>query len=38
MLRSIADIARSEGEDLADPETALVCAELFALGGHAGKT
>jgi EcsC protein family len=27
MLRSIADIARSEGEDLSDPETALACVE-----------
>ena len=26
MLRSIGDIARSEGEDLADPESALACA------------
>jgi hypothetical protein len=36
MLRSIAEIARSEGEDLADPETALACIEVFALGGRAG--
>lgn len=35
MLRSIADIARNEGEDLARPETALACLEVFALGGHA---
>lgn len=35
MLRSIAEIARSEGEDLADPETALACIEVFALGGRA---
>jgi EcsC family protein len=35
MLRSIADIARSEGEDLSDPETALSCLEVFALGGRA---
>jgi len=34
MLRSIADIARSEGEDLADPETALACLEVFALDGR----
>jgi hypothetical protein len=33
MLRSIADIARSEGEDLSDPETSLACVEVFALGG-----
>jgi hypothetical protein len=31
MLRSIADIARSEGEDLSDPKTA----QVFALGGRA---
>jgi hypothetical protein len=35
MLRSIIDIARSEGEDLADPETALSCVQVFALGGGA---
>jgi hypothetical protein len=34
MLRAIADIARSEGEDLADPEAAFACLEVFALGGH----
>jgi hypothetical protein len=38
MLRSIADIARSEGEDLSDPETALSCVEVFALGGRTGST
>jgi hypothetical protein len=38
MLRSIADIARSEGEDLSDPEAALACIEVFALGGRAGST
>jgi hypothetical protein len=37
MLRSIADIARSEGEDLSDPEAALSCIEVFALGGRAGS-
>src|SRR6266511_5054850 len=37
MLRSIADIARSEGEDLSDPEPALSCVEVFALGGRAGS-
>ena len=31
MLRSIADIARSEGEDLSDPEVALSCVQVFAL-------
>ena len=33
LLRSIAEIARSEGEDLGDPATALACLEVFALGG-----
>ena len=33
MLRAIADIARSEGEDLLQPEAALACLEVFALGG-----
>jgi hypothetical protein len=37
MLRSIADIAQREGEDLSDPETALSCVEVFALGGRAGS-
>jgi len=37
MLRSIVDIARSEGEDLEDPETALSCLQVFALGGRAGE-
>lgn len=36
MLRSIADIARSEGEDLADPKSALSCVQVFALGGRSG--
>lgn len=34
MLRAIADIARAEGEDLANPEAAMACLEVFALGGH----
>ncbi|WP_457796391.1 EcsC family protein [Methylocystis sp. S23] len=34
MLRSIADIARNEGESLREPETGLACLEVFALGGH----
>jgi len=38
MLRSIADIARSEGEDLSDPESALSCVQVFALGGRTGST
>lgn len=35
MLRSIADIARSEGESLHDPETALACLEVLAHGGRS---
>jgi hypothetical protein len=35
MLRAIAAIARAEGEDLADPNTALACLEVFGLG-HTG--
>jgi hypothetical protein len=35
MLRSIAAIARSEGEDLSAPEAALACVQVFALGGNA---
>ncbi len=35
MLRAIADIARGEGENLADPEAALACLEVFALDGRA---
>jgi hypothetical protein len=37
ILRSIADIARSEGENLSDPETALSCVQVFALGGRSGS-
>ncbi|HSX50182.1 MAG TPA: EcsC family protein [Cellvibrio sp.] len=33
MLRSIADIARSEGESISSMETKLACIEVFALGG-----
>lgn len=33
ILRSIADIARSEGENIKDPATRLACLEVFALGG-----
>src|SRR5207247_7166822 len=36
MLRSIAEIARSEGEDLSESETALACVQVFALGGRSG--
>jgi len=43
MLRSIADIARSQGEDLQSPESRLSCLQVFALGGptpadDAGET
>ena len=37
MLRSIAEIAQSEGENLSDPEAALSCVEVFALGGRTGS-
>jgi hypothetical protein len=37
MLRSIGDVARSEGEDLTNPETALSCLQVFALGGLKGQ-
>ena len=37
MLRSIGDIARSEGEDIGDPETVLACLQVFALGGREGQ-
>jgi EcsC protein family len=33
ILRSIADIARSKGEDLRDVEARLACLEVLALGG-----
>lgn len=35
MLRSIADVARSEGEDLRSLEARLACLEVFALGGRS---
>ena len=35
ILRSILDIARSEGENLTDPEATLSCIEVFGLGGRA---
>jgi hypothetical protein len=35
MLRSIIDIARSEGESIHDPDTKLACLEVFALGGKS---
>ncbi|MBS0542360.1 MAG: EcsC family protein, partial [Proteobacteria bacterium] len=35
IMRSILDIARAEGEVLADPVTRLAALEVFALGGRA---
>lgn len=35
MLRSIADIARAEGESVSNLETKLACLEVFALGGKS---
>lgn len=35
MLRSIADVARSQGERIKAPETKLACLEVFALGGRS---
>ncbi len=35
MLRSIADIARSQGEDLELIRTRLACVEVFAMGGKS---
>jgi hypothetical protein len=35
MLRSIADIARAEGEDLRAPDAKVACLAVFALGGRA---
>jgi hypothetical protein len=37
MLRSIADIARTEGHDLTQIETKLSCLEVFALGSKTAK-
>ncbi len=37
MLRSIADVARSQGEDLSNPEARLACIEVFALGNQSSK-
>jgi hypothetical protein len=34
ILRSIMDIARSEGHDIESPEVKLACMEVFALGGY----
>ena len=37
MLRSIAEIAREEGEDLQNLDARLACLEVFALGGGRGE-
>jgi hypothetical protein len=37
MLRSIADIARSEGEDLRAPDSKIECIQVLALGGQSTK-
>ena len=35
MMRSILEIARSEGEDIYDINTQLACVQVFALGGNS---
>jgi len=37
ILRSIADIARSEGEDISTLQSRLACLEVFAFGGKSDK-
>ncbi|HAU80136.1 EcsC family protein [Stenotrophomonas sp. TWI273] len=37
MMRSVADVARSEGFDLREMSTRHACLEVFALGGNSGK-
>lgn len=37
IMRAILDIARGEGEDIADPEARLAALEVFALGGNASS-
>jgi hypothetical protein len=37
MLRSIADVARSEGENLHEVESRLACLEVFAFGGRSDR-
>lgn len=37
MMRSVADIARSEGFDLREVSTQHACLEVFALGGYSAK-
>lgn len=38
ILRSIADIARSEGENIRQPATRLACLEVFALGSSTSSS
>jgi len=38
MFRSIADIARAEGESPQDPETVLNCMQVFAMGSRESET
>lgn len=38
MLKAIADIARSQGEDLTDQANALACLEVLALGPNGSRT
>lgn len=35
MLRSITDIARSQGEQITSPEAKMACLEVFAMGGRS---
>jgi hypothetical protein len=37
ILRSIADVARSQGESISSIDTRLACLEVFALGGEGGS-
>jgi hypothetical protein len=37
MLRSIMTLARDQGEDIENPQTALACLQVFALGTRAGE-
>jgi hypothetical protein len=37
MMRSVADVARSEGFDLRELSTRHACLEVFALGGNSGQ-
>ena len=37
ILRSIADVARSEGEDLTETEARLACVHVLAFGGRSGE-